>query len=248
VQALLESGACSNDLVGDGMEGYEKKDAKVHKKANVSLVIGIAGMVLALFTGLILLGYTRGWFGNKAGISSTVLNIPAEDSSVDAQDITVTKWNSSVMRDLLLSQRNTTALYCCGNAFVSSRVAITYSDGSFFVAGEAVQQGDISDLSLIARMSDLQELSLCHENITDISPLNSLSKLTYLDLSGNEISDISALAGLDSLTTLKLSHTKLTDLSTVRGMTSLKKLYISYDMVSYVKEILGGGFEVIVTE
>lgn len=248
VQALLNSGMCGVELVGDGVEGYEKKDGKVHKKVNVSLVIGIVGMVLALFIGLILLGYTRGWFGNHTGISSTVLNIPAEDPSTDAQDITVTKWTSTVMRDLLLSQMNSAALYCCGNAFVSARAAITYSHGSFSVAGEDVQRGDISDLSLIARMPDLQELSLCYESITDISPLTSLSKLTYLDLSGNEITDISSLAGMDALTTLKLSHTKVTDLSTAREMNSLKKLYISYDMIGYAEEMLGSGFEVVVTE
>lgn len=248
VQALLEIGACTRELVGDGVEGYEKSDGQVRKRTNGSLIVGIVGIVLAVLVGFTLLGYTQGWFGNKAGISSTAVSIPSDDASGDTTEITITKWTSSVMRDLLLSQTDSEALYCCGNTFLSSRIAITYSDGTFFAAGESVQRGDISDLSIIAKRTDLQELSLCFESITDVSALASLANLTYLDLSGNDISDISSLAGMDSLMTLKLSHTQVTDLSAVQEMASLKRLYISYDMVGYVEELLGASFEVVVTE
>jgi hypothetical protein len=152
------------------------------------------------------------------------------------------------MRDLLIGQAKSAALFACGNSFINSRNAITYSDSQFRIAGKAVERGDITDLKLIAENSDLVELAVCYQQITDITPLKALEKLQYLDLSGNYIDDISSVTDLSSLKVLKLCHTNVTELSSILEMPSLEKLYISFDMVKYAESILHGDFDIIINE
>lgn len=245
--ALIASGALGEELIGDGVEGYEGKEPPPPPPPYLGLIVGIVGIVLALLTGLAFFGYTRGLFGEKSGLSSNTVTIQSSEGGTQEQ-VEVTSWNSAMMRDLLISQTEGEALYCCGNAFVSARSGIDYQNGTFLVGGSPVARGDIQDLDAVSKLTGLVELSLCYESITDVSALFALTGLTYLDLSGNDVADISPLTGLQNLTTLKLSHTGVTELSPTLEMPNLKKLYISYDMVRYAEDILSGGFELIVTE
>jgi len=245
---LIETDALASNLIGDGVEGYTVESKIAKRRANAALIVGIIGIALAACFGLALLGYSSGWFGEKSGLASSTVSAPSDTDTGETQDITVTTWTSSVMRDLLISQTDGEALYCCGNAFVTARSAITYRGGAYLVGGETVERGDIEDLDSIGELTNLVELSLCYENINDLSGLSNLNKLTYLDLSGNSITDISTLIALSNLTILKVSHTSISDLTPALKIPSLKKLYVSYDMVSYIKDILLGKFELIVTE
>jgi hypothetical protein len=247
-ERLIHSGALSEDLIGDGKEGYETKKGLENTRVNVAMIIGFIGIVLALCFGLALLGFTRGWFGEKSGLTYDTFSVPAEEAGNAAEHVEVTAWSSQMMRDLFISQTTGEAMYCCGNTFVTARNGIDYRDGAFLVGGEAVTRGDISDLSVVSKLTNLVELALCYENITDISALTALVNLTYLDLSGNDITDISPLTGLNRLTTLKISHTSVTDLSPVLAMPGLKRLYLSFDMVDFAEGILAGNFDVIITE
>jgi hypothetical protein len=215
---------------------------------NAAMIVGIVGIGLAVCFGLALLGFTRGWFGEKSGIQRQTIDLPSQTAGADAQNIEVTTWTSAVMRDLLISQTSGEALYCCGNAFVNTRSGIGYRDGAYLVGGNAVQRGDISDLTAIGELTNLVELTLCYENITDLSALQNLTRLTYLDLSGNAVTDLKPLSGMDGIAVLKLSHTGITDFSPVLEMTGLQRLYVSLDMAPAVSDILNGNFEVIVTE
>lgn len=247
-ERLIHSGALSEDLIGDGKEGYETKKGLENTRVNVAMIIGFIGIVLALCFGLALLGFTRGWFGENSGIQVQTIDMPTQSAGAGSQNIEVTTWTSAVMRDLLITQTSGEALYCCGNAFVNTRSGIDYQDGAYLVGGLPVQRGDINDLSSVGELTNLVELTLCYENITDISALTALVNLTYLDLSGNDITDISPLTGLNRLTTLKISHTSVTDLSPVLAMPGLKRLYLSFDMVDFAEGILAGNFDVIITE
>mgnify|MGYP003587024223 CR=1 FL=1 len=247
VDALIASGVLGEELIGDWVEGYQGKEPLPPPPPYLGLIVGIVGIVLALAFGLALFGYSRGWFGKSSGLSRDQYTI-SQNEDGSTEQVEVTTWNSAVMRDLLISQTEGEALYCCGNAFVSARSGISYRDGAFLVADQPVAQGDIQDLDAVSKLKNLAELSLCHESITDVSALSSLAELTYLDLSGNDLTDISPLTGLKNLAILKLSHTGVSDLLPARSMPALKLLYISYDMVPYAKDILGGAFELIVTE
>lgn len=242
---IMKSVALTEDFIGDGIEGYTAKTGKKHRKINAGLVIGLVGTLIAAIALIALLGVTQGWFGG--GVETQTVTV-SDDTGVASEQMEITTWTSTVMRDLLISQADSTALYACGNHFVTSRLGIEYDDGAFRLAGEPVEQGDISDLTAIADKSELVELSLCWQQIEDLSPLQSLSKLSYLDVSGNRVDDISALTSLNTLTTLKVPHTNVTDLTPTLEMPSLKQLTISYDMVSYAEAILGGKFDIIITE
>lgn len=243
--ALIATGALGQELIDTGSGGEPPPPPP--PPPYLGLIIGIVGIVLALLTGLAFFGYTRGWFGENSGLSSDTYTIAASEDGTQEQ-VEVTSWNSEMMRDLLISQTEGEALYCCGNAFVSARSGIGYRDGAFTVANQAVAKGDIDSLEAVSKLGDLVELSLVNESITEISALSALQKLSYLDLSGNPVSDISALPSLPNLAVLKLSHTAVSDLSPVLLMPSLQKLYISIDMITAAEEILDGGFELIVTE
>lgn len=247
-ERLIKSCALRTELIGDGKEGYETGRGPKPPRVNAAMIVGIVGIGLAVCFGIALLGFTRGWFGEKSGIQKQTIDLPSQTAGIDAQNIEVTTWSSAVMRDLLISQTSGEALYCCGNAFVNARSGIDYQDGAYQVGGVPVQRGDISDLSAIGELKNLVELTLCYENITDISALQNLTKLTYLDLSGNAIADLKPLSAMDGISVLKLSHTGITDFSPALEMAGLQRLYVSLDMAPYISDILSGDFEVIVSE
>lgn len=78
---------------------------------------------------------------------------------------------------------------------------LTYLDLSFdpntdffsSLMGPKSYWGDVTSLSSLAGLTNLQTLILAHNRITDISPLANLKNLTVLDLSDNRISDFSKL-------------------------------------------------------
>lgn len=245
------AGAFPDTFIGDGIEGYDTKAAKKRKKLNIGLIVGIFGIAIALCAIAALIGLTQGWFGS--GVMKETLTV--SDGTSDGakgiertETLEVTTWTSAIMRDLLISQADSAALYACGNAFVTLRTAISYSKGQFRIAGKAAGQGDISNLGSIAEKTELVELALCYQQITDISALKGMHKLQYLDLSGNGIADIMPVVEMGMLKVLKLCHTDVTDLKAALDIPSLQRLYISYDMVKHAENILSGGFEIIVTE
>ena len=97
-----------------------------------------------------------------------------------------------------------------------------YVDGVYMDGSET---GDISDLSLLAYMPNLEELYLCCQEIKDISPLAELP-LTVLALCENKILDLSPLAELTELETLYLGGNPATDYSALAGLTRLETLVV----------------------
>ena len=243
--ALISAGAFPENLIGDGVEGYNIKKVKRRRRLNAGIIIGALGIIAAIGAVISSIGISQGWFGR--GITKTTVAVSG-NASEEEKVLEITTWTNTIIRDLLISQSASEALYICGNAFVTSRSAISYSDGQFLVAGKAVSQGDIDDVKLIADKAELVELALCFQNITDISGLENLEKLQYLDLSGNDIGDLSQLSGMNNLKTLKICHTNVKDLEFVLKIPVLEKLYISFDMIDYAQNILSGNFEVVVTE
>ena len=78
----------------------------------------------------------------------------------------------------------------------------------------SINSNSVSDLSPLAGLTNLTELSLDSNNITDISPLAELANLTELSLDSNNITDISPLAGLANLTELSLrGNSTISDIS-----------------------------------
>ena len=80
--------------------------------------------------------------------------------------------------------------------------------------------------------SDDTTLNLQGLGITDISVLAKCTNLKNLNLNNNCISDLTPLKGLTTLTTLQLNNNNITDLSPLAGLTNLEKLYLLGNTIS----------------
>ena len=96
---------------------------------------------------------------------------------------------------------------------------------------------NLSDISVLAELTQLKALTLWYNNITDVSPLSKLTQLTSLRLNGNSITDVSPLAGLAQLTLLSLSDNTVSGLTPLAGLTQLKSLNLGANSISDVSPL-----------
>lgn len=89
------------------------------------------------------------------------------------------------------------------------------------------ESGDISDLSPLEDMPNLEVLYLCHQQISDLSPLADLP-LRELYLCGNGIWDVTPLSGLDRLEVLFLGDNPVSECSSLAGMPHLRQLNLDH--------------------
>ena len=109
----------------------------------------------------------------------------------------------------------------------------------------------IADISPVAGLINLKSLDLTGNSVSNIAPIASLTKLTHLDLDGNILSDISAVTGLTNLTFLDIWGTPISDISPVVGLTNLTVVGLGYNSISDISPLiantgLGKGDEVYV--
>ena len=100
-----------------------------------------------------------------------------------------------------------------------------------------LQVNQISDLSPLRSLTELNTLSINNNQIIDISVLQSLTKLRYLDLSDNQISDVSTLSFLKGLTILRLSDNKISDVSHLQSLTELEYLGLNHNVISDIASL-----------
>jgi internalin A len=85
----------------------------------------------------------------------------------------------------------------------------------------------LTDISELAKLTELEYLNLQGNNISDLTPLSGLAKLTKLILWDNNITDISALSGLTKLTYLDIDSNSVSDLTPLSSLTNLNQLWCS---------------------
>ncbi|MDP4146205.1 MAG: leucine-rich repeat domain-containing protein [Bacillota bacterium] len=102
-----------------------------------------------------------------------------------------------------------------------------------------VENKDITDLSGIENLTNLQTIDFAKNQISDISPLKNLKNLKDINLSYNKISDISALSGLISLQSINLSFNKISNITALKGLTKLQSLDLNnyYHVNNYISDI-----------
>ena len=105
-------------------------------------------------------------------------------------------------------------------------------------AGDWRKPYEISDISSLEKLTNLQTLNLCNNQISDISFLDKLTALQSLNLSANQITDISCLEKLTALQTLYLSSNQISDISSLEKLTSLKSLNLSRNNISDISFIV----------
>ena len=97
----------------------------------------------------------------------------------------------------------------------------------------------LSDISALASLTNLQALWLANNQLSDISPLASVKSLEHLHIWNNPISDISPLESLTNLNWLGLRQMKLGDISPLAGLTRLLHLHIENNRISDVSSLAG---------
>lgn len=86
---------------------------------------------------------------------------------------------------------------------------------------------DLSDISFVSSMPDLEVLIVAMTNVTDLSPLADCPKLEYLEIQTTDVSDLSPLAGLTELAHLNICEMpNVTDISPLYGLSKLERLWI----------------------
>ena len=93
-------------------------------------------------------------------------------------------------------------------------------------------RNQISDISSLAGLTNLEILILRDNLISDITPLAGLTNLTWLDLQSNQISDITALAGLTNLELLDLWNNQISDITPLAGLTNLHTLSLDFNQIN----------------
>lgn len=91
---------------------------------------------------------------------------------------------------------------------------------------------EVSDLSPLSSLIHLNSLQIwgCR-NITDISFVSSLKELQNFQVNGNYVSDISPLAELPEIQYLNLDQNVIQDVTPLLGLTKLKKLMLSDNLI-----------------
>ena len=96
---------------------------------------------------------------------------------------------------------------------------------------------NISDLTPLSKLHNLQGILLGHNQIIDLSPLMGLRKLNYLTLNNNKITDLSPLMGLRKLNYLILNNNKISDISPLSGLKGVDTLDLSENNISDLKPL-----------
>ena len=129
-----------------------------------------------------------------------------------------------------------TRIYICGETVFHSATEHIQYPYAHTIQGENPGRGDISDISLLAKMPNLHYLVLDHQQIYDISPLADL-QLVSLSLIGNPVLDISPLSGQENLTDLYISETDVISLEALRRCSILSFLDCSRTKVLFLEPI-----------
>lgn len=90
----------------------------------------------------------------------------------------------------------------------------------------------IKNISVLTNLTRLTKLGLDANAISDINPLSVLTNLTDIGFAANLVTNISALAGLTGVTRLQISGNDFTDLDPVTTLTNLIDLYISRSAIT----------------
>ncbi len=226
------------DLIGDGVTGYEMEEPSSKPAGNHWFVVSIImAVLLALLSGYLILsmnGCIRG-----TGISQTT-------ADSETGEVSITHFNDASSMEVLLNSVNSEYIHICGNNIVSDASVMKREDGKWYINGEEIEQGPVNRLSAFSGKK-IKQLSLVNESIQGLSGAEKISGLEYLDVSDNPIRDLSALAAAEDLQVLKLyGIPKDTDLSVLTQVRNLKQVSISYDHIEGIKPLIETGIEVIV--
>ena len=225
-------------LLGDGVTGYGRTGLR--KKG------GKNGWILTSLVLLLLAGGLTAYilFGKGGSIPGgvSVRGIRQETlSSADGSEISVTTFKDALSMEILLNSLEGEYVHLAGSSVVSDASAVSWSDGTWSIAGTPVERGTVGKLDYFANKG-IRQLSLICEDLHDLSGIEALRELRYLDLSDNPLTDLSGLKALSQLETLRITHMPAElDLTPLTQLPALKTVYISFDMASAAEPLVNAG-------
>ncbi|ECP0927400.1 LPXTG cell wall anchor domain-containing protein, partial [Listeria monocytogenes] len=106
----------------------------------------------------------------------------------------------------------------------------------------SIDGNQISDISPISSLTNLNELLANNNQINDVSGLSRLINLTMLQLNNNQISNVSPLSDLVKLTWLLIDDNQISDLSALKDLTwlmtvSMENQQVNNKAVDYQTEL-----------
>jgi serine/threonine protein kinase len=124
------------------------------------------------------------------------------------------------------------ALYIFGNKAAPDEATFNAYGQSFVNNDGTIRRGGIKSLDDLELLKNLRRISLVYQNITDLTPIAGLLDLDNLDLRHNPLADVSPLAQVSSLRDLSLFDTNVTDLTVLRSCPGLSILDIGYTPIT----------------
>lgn len=106
------------------------------------------------------------------------------------------------------------------------------------VLSEYPECTDLSDLSVISGLTDLEKLDVSYCHVKDLSFAENMQQLTSLNIGCTEITDLSPLTEYPQLERLIIYKTPADDLSPLLEMSSLNSLILSKETAAEFPEIM----------
>ena len=94
------------------------------------------------------------------------------------------------------------------------------------IDGKQIPRGTAKDISLIGRMSNLQDLILLNQSVTDLSPIQSLKNLAYVEIVDCPVDSLAALSGMRVLRGVTLNQTQVTSLKPLESCVGLERIIL----------------------
>jgi len=95
---------------------------------------------------------------------------------------------------------------------------------------------DITDISFVRSMPELEVCIIALTSVSDISPLADCPNLEYLELTYTNVSDLTPLAGLTELAHINLGECPVTDLSPLFDLTKLERVWLGYKTAQNISQ------------
>lgn len=95
----------------------------------------------------------------------------------------------------------------------------------------------IRDLSVLRSLSELKTLNCSDTDVSDLSPLSGLLNLQEIDFWGTPVNDVSSLENIVGLRKINLSNTKVTNLTPLAQLAHVKSLDVSETPVSDIRPL-----------
>ena len=127
--------------------------------------------------------------------------------------------------------QNVRELYFCGALTADSEEHIRWQDGHYMLRTAVPGTGRVNDLTLLAKLLNLQKLVLVNQPVNSIAALGNLPALRELSLAGCPAVTLSGLKGFPALETLHLEHSGVRDLSPLQSLPGLQTVTVSADML-----------------